>query len=389
MPQPLWTVKHLEHDDTLLATVRPENLTFTLNKGENGPHLVNYELSRAHPVVVPQFIAPYATDFELLRDDDVIVSGMHTMLGVSSEEEHVKISGKGWLHFLQRCLWPFNDTDVDAFVYGFGLVAPTLGDPYSGYAYTAENQEVMDIITDMLTLVLSFDDTVPITHSLVSIGHDIEFFGIDVIDSESIYDKIVTLSQEDPGEFDFWVDNNKEFHRIAPRKYNVANVVDNEDDVDIKHVFDSQILDSGLHSVSFTNTGPDATWLLGTGATQSHDLADVRSYAPAVVQFRRLMAMASWSGVITPERVARLTRKKLLFGLNPVHEITITVVTDRIANFWTRITPGCAIWLKSNLEAHNIDSAQEVVSIECSPDLQGNELATLRLNQIYGADTIS
>ena len=389
MAQPEWTVNHLEHDDSLIVTLRPEDLTFTLNKGENGPHTVNYNVSRSRNAIEPDFIGPYRTDFELLRDDDVIIAGMHTMLGVNSDEEMAQVAGKGWLHYLQRCFWPFNDTDFDAYVYGFGLVAPTLGDPFAGYAYSAVNQEVMDIITDMLTLVLSFDDTLPITHSLVSISHDIEFFSIDLIDTESIYDKIVTLSQEDPGEFDFWVDNNKEFHRIAPRKYNVANVVSDENDDDIMHIFDSEVLDSGLHAVRFTNTGPDATWLLGYGASQSHDLADVRQYGPAITTYRRLMNIANFPGIITPERVQRLTRKKLLFGLNPVHEITIEVVTDRVANFWTNISPGCAIWLKADLEAHVIDSAQEVVSIECTPDISGNELAVLKLNQIYGADTIS
>jgi hypothetical protein len=382
-----WTVKHLEHDGTVLSTFKPENLTFSLEKGENGPHTVSYELSRGNDSVTPAFVGPYRTDFELYSDTDLIVAGMHTLFNVESDQEHVKIGGKGWLHYLQKRYWPFDPNDPNAYRKKAGLAAPDDDDPPTGYAYAVTGIDSMDIIGDMLDMITADPNSLEITHSLVDIGHD-PVFSIDLIDTESIYDKIVTLSQEDPGEFDFWVTNAKVFQRAAPRLYSL-DVVEDEEHADIEHIFDSEVLDSGLHSVGFTNTGPVATRLRGTGSSQSTTLASVREFFDGSAEFRLLEDNISFGHVNTQSRVVTLTRKHMLFGVNPVHEITITVVSDRIANFWTRFKPGKAIWLKANLEGWNIDSAQEIVTMTCNPDNAGNELVTMRLNQIYAAVGIS
>jgi hypothetical protein len=77
-----WEVDFFNHDGSddpnskdLVATVRPENLDFTFQEGQNGPHEIHLELSRyakdidGNLVVEDGFIGPYRTDFHLRRTD--------------------------------------------------------------------------------------------------------------------------------------------------------------------------------------------------------------------------------------------------------------------------------------------------------------------------------
>jgi hypothetical protein len=181
--------------------------------------------------------------------------------------------------------------------------------------------------------------------------------------------------------FDFWMDNNKVMRRAAPHRYNVN--VWNTPSLAEK-VFDSTDTNTdGVFYVSFTNTGPDATRVLGYGQSQSSTLASVRQYNPASATYRLLESEASFDSIIDRNQVIGLTRNRLLFGVNPVHEIEVTVVPEAITNFWTRFQPGIAIWVTADLEGHTIDSAQEIVSIDGTSDNQGNLTAAFKLNQIY------
>jgi hypothetical protein len=380
-----WTIVHLDHDEVEIDTFHPENLQFNLEKGENGPHTINYEISRSADNVAPLFVRPYVTDFELYRDTDLILAGMHTMFSVNSDEEHCKIGGKGWLHYLERRFWPFDPNDPDAHkVKHTG--SPTPDDPGEGFAYKEFDLDPMQIIADILDEVLAEPESLAITYSLTNIGETVDIYTIDLIDTENILSKIQSLAQRDPGDFDFWITNAKQFQRANPRIYDLAIV---DDDTEAEHIFEASDLDTGLNNVRFTNTGPEQTRLYGQGVSQAIERVSRREYIPGSEQFRLLEGHTSFGDVSDSTSVSRLTRKKMLFGLNPVHEITIEVVTEQISNFWTRFKPGIGIWLYADLEGWDIQSAQEVVTMNCSIDNEGNELVTLKLNQIYGAETLS
>jgi hypothetical protein len=381
------TVKHKQHDGTVINTFRPENLAFTLNKGENGPHDISYELSRAQ--VSPDMIGPYRTDFELIDNSTfgpvTIMSGLHTMYSMASNEEHVKIAGKGWLHYFERRFWPFDGSDPNLWARKVGtLSVATLGDPPTDFAYYTQTPvDSMVVMKDLLNVLQLFDpvNTLDYTYSLANIGHTIDTFGVSNLDTENILSKFQFLAQQDPGMFDFWMDNNKVMRRAAPHRYNVN--VWNTPSLAEK-VFDSTDTNTdGVFYVSFTNTGPDATRVLGYGQSQSSTLASVKQYNPASATYRLLESEASFDNIIDRNQVIGLTRNKLLFGVNPVHEIEVTVVPEAITNFWTRFQPGVAIWVTADLEGHTIDSAQEIVSIDGTSDNQGNLTAAFKLNQIY------
>ncbi|HEY1248646.1 MAG TPA: hypothetical protein VGE97_06645 [Nitrososphaera sp.] len=376
------TLVNMEHDGTVINTFQPENLQFTLNKGEQGPHDISYEVSRS-AILAENQVGPYRTDFKLIDDTSgdpvTIMAGMHTMVSVTSDEEHAKFAGKDWLHYLERRNWPYDDGDPNAF--RLGIPVTTSDEPPPDFAYYVVGRDSATIIKDILDLVLDFTNSLDLTYTLPPIGHAVELFTIDLIDSENILSKIQTLSKEVPGEFDFWVEpDTKEFVMVAPRQYDIGVV---DDDSLAEYIFDSSDPSGGMFTVSWTNTGPAETRLTGTGSNPSKSLVSVREYIPSSNVFRILERQENFGDVFSGGRLERLTRQQLLFDLNPVHEVTLSVVPESISDFWTIFKPGKAIWIRAELEVHTIDAAFEIVAIDGQSDSNGNMLASFRLNQIY------
>jgi hypothetical protein len=394
------TIYHDEHDGTLIEVFYPENLQFTLNKGENGPHDISYEVSRS-ALLSPDSVGPYRTDFRLnlstsTDDPVVIMGGMHTMVSVASDQEMVQFAGKDWLHYLERRYWPYDDTDPNAYraghtpsfptTAGSGLEGDPLNDPPANLAYAVsfdvEALDSMTIIKEMLDVVLAQPNSLDITYSLSPIGHIPIYFTIDLISTETILSKIQGLSQEDPGLFDFWIDYNKHLHVVSGNQYPSGVVSDASL---AEHTFDTTNPSSGIFTVSWTNTGPEQTRLIATGSNPSSSLAVVREYTPASDVFRLLEKNQNFDMTFEKYELRNRARKAELYGLNPVHEVTLSVLPESVSDFWTKFRPGKAIWIYADLEVHTIDAAFEIVSMDFSSDSSGNEVVNFRLNQIYAS----
>jgi hypothetical protein len=382
------TVVHLDHTGTVINTFRPEELQFTLRKGVDGPHDITYALSRDQ--AVDDMVGAYRTDFQLIDSSSslgayTIMAGMHTSAPqVTTDEERLQIAGKDWMHYFERRYWPYDDTNPSAYRIKPGGVAATINDPPTGYAYyidaSSTPRDSMGIITDILNMVLGQTNSLAITYSLANIGYTPQNFVVTLIDTENVLSKIQTLSQEDNGKFDFWIESDKSLHRAAPHRYTTG--VESNSAL-AEQIFDTSVPASGVVAVNYENIGPVATRLIGQGANQSSTIVSVREYAPGSAQFRLLEDHVSFEGVLSNLRVRNLTRRVLLNGLNPVHNVSITVIPDALANFWSRFHPGVAIWLTCELEAHLIDAAFEIISIDGSSDDDGNMVAVFNLQQIY------
>lgn len=373
-----WSVVHKEHDGSVIATVDPENLTFTFNKGEIGPHEINYELSRSSPHMSHDLVGPYRTDFVLKRGPHELMAGMHTMLGGSSEDENCKIAGKDWLHWLEKQHYPFNPGNPNQ--YRRSYPTTDLDHPPTGLAYQAYQQDVMHVIGDILDLVVSMPYALDLTHSLGTSTHLVNY-RIDLADTNTIYSMIQTFAQEEPGGFDFWVTVGKVLTASFPRQYDRDLV--SADKTYAVHVFDSEEPTSGMFTVGYTNTGPEMTHILGLGSGLEHRLGYALGEPASEVVYRRLMESKDFGDVPNQARIERLTRGAFKFGLEPIHEITLTCVPDTIPNFWTTFKPGLPIWVTAELEFHKVDSAQEIVHMSGTVDNEGNELCEFGLNQIY------
>src|SRR5262249_55495491 len=136
-----WTVKHRDHKGRFLDSFKPENLHFQLNL--NQPDTIDYELSLQD--AYEGFVGPYRTDWELWRDDRYISGGLHTGVAGGVGDEHVKIAGKSWLHYLERRQWPFS-------------LSPNLAQQWpTGIIYVAANKRVSQIVHDLVRTIRDFN----------------------------------------------------------------------------------------------------------------------------------------------------------------------------------------------------------------------------------------
>jgi hypothetical protein len=368
-PHELWTVKHREHDGTLIETVFPENLNFTLNK--KPPHTIQYEISLSSPLVSHDFVGPYRTDFELLYKDYVIMRGHHTFLDVGLGDEHVTVYGKDWWHYLERRHFPFNPkpNNVNDYVIG----TPSVGLAYEALDYVNVH------ITELLDVTLARPNSLNITYPTLgtAIGSPVGY-SLPLGDTTSLASIIEGLSDIEPG-FQYEIRPDKELRLYTPQKYDVSvwNTPANG-----QHIF--TIDDPSIIELRFSNAGPDGThWLGIAGGIGQNKVGAARGLVANEAIYRRLDGSSEYGDNMNLSNVIARTMGDLKHGANPQHEITFKVDPSKIEDFWILFEPGYAIWINIDLIAHQIDSAQEITRMDCTVDNEGNAEVDFGLDQIY------
>jgi hypothetical protein len=422
----------MKHDGRIMAQVSPENLNVTWNKGETGPHEVTFEVPDAYPGFDIATIQPYNNDFALILDDVPIMKGIITSCAFESEENYASVAGKDWLHYLERRFYPFDPLNPNYF---------RVGNPPRGLAYetpetdeagipTGPEADITDIVEILLSQTLSVPNSLPIVWTgqvlnggpflptppdglqymvvssspygswwsdypyeqslLPRTGTQIPY-SISLGDTESILSKIQQLSQQAPGIFDFWIDQNKVFHMAVPRQYSIDVLAD----ATLAHwVFRDS--DSGLLKVNWTNNGPLGTHLFGhassnvyygTGTDETVESVNLGLNMEDPVNqnvYRRLDAEEDFGDVPNRYVIDNLTRGYFPRTDNPSFELSLEIVADAVPDlFKGRIYPGCAIWVDYTHPLYHVNSAWEVVSMELQVSTETEENVTLNCNQIF------
>jgi hypothetical protein len=109
-----YLIRHRKHNGDVLHTFTPENLHFALNL--NLSHDISYQIALDNPIIQEENTAEgdpfgaYQTDWQLLRDGQQVdeMRGMITSVHIPSESEYVELTGKSWLHYLERRHYPFD-----------------------------------------------------------------------------------------------------------------------------------------------------------------------------------------------------------------------------------------------------------------------------------------
>lgn len=370
-----WTVKHrLRADNTLIGTFKPEALKFTLNDGE--PHVISYDISLGNPGVFHDFVGPYRTTFELWRDTTQIMGGLHTLpLNITTKDQAAHISGKDWLHDLERRHFPFDARDTHA--YDHVINSPHV----EGVTYQANQVDVALILKNILDKVYAMPYSLALTYPTLTTNLGIPInYQLALADDSDILSIVSGLSDNYPG-FHFEVLNSKELRLYSPHKYDIA--VANDQSL-ANHIYTDAA--SGLLDVDFTNAGPEGTHIFGQGAGYGGS-PKIGSTLGALANqgvYGRLDLSVDFGDIPSRALVESRTRARFGWGLQPVHEITIDVDPGAVGDsFWTLQRPGEAIWVNTDLYAHYLDSPQEIVSVDVTVDEEGNESATMALNQIY------
>lgn len=367
-----WRIMHKNHDGTNRGQLQPENLSFTMVKGEAGSHSVNYELDLGNATMVDmtQFTEPYRTDFELSVDGLIIIAGMHTEMSFNTEDEFIQIAGKDWMHYLERREYPFDPLQPNAY---------RLGDPDRGLAFIGINTDIGNIINQLLTQTLTMPYSLPISWTTPTIGVATDY-ELALADTGSIQSKIAELAQEQGGAFDFWIDKNMQLHFAIPRQYTEAA---STDPAACAMVFNTNNMIRG----EVNSAGPGATRFVGYGAGNEvrlglelidNDLCNV---------YRRLDGNADFSDVPSRARVDSLTIGEFHYVRFAQDKVTIEVQAEEIAGFWNTMRPGIAVWV-DNVPAGplTINGGYEVIEVSGDVSTEGGETISLTLDPIHWID---
>lgn len=371
-------IRHFEHDGTLRDTFRPENPHWIMRLDE--PSDIDYEVSLAMPSMRHGFVGPYRTDWQLEVDGNIVEAGLHTPYERSGESEAKKIAGKSWLHYLERRHYPFDPQAPNTFRHGLPTTTATY--PQTGVAFSAYQQDAANIISDLLDITLARPNSLDIFFAAITTGN-VHNFRIDLGDTESIYDKIKGLSDEEP-QFNFRITpDTRQFFIYSEHIYLDGAETDPTQNL---WVFDDRDPDNGVLDINFINDGPRYTHLIGYGAGTASRLGVALGYPHNQAIYRRLDGTEDYGNVVNRTQLTNRAQRDLSFGLYPQHELTLTINPDAPRfegeDFWKWTFPGESIWIRWDLESAFINHGYVIVEMDCTIDNEGNPTVQFGLNEI-------
>lgn len=377
-----WYIDHLRHDDfSVYQTVRPENLHFVLNTRDK--HTVDYELTLSavgldgSSVVSNDFIGPWRTGWSLRYGSKVIAAGPHASVNGAAGADLMKIGGVDWLGYCDRRHFPFNPVRANFFDF-------VIDTPPTGLAYQAVGKDAAEIVYKIWNKIFSRPNSLPITYTQVDTGVIVPYYSIDYGDTSTFLSMLQGLADFFPG-FDFWVDPvTLELKLVSPYVYGTpaAIVSGGSGGANIKYLMDDSVI-KRPDNLEFTNNGPEQTHLLGVGSNNAGSVGVALGTILGEAAFWRLDGTYDGGTVYSANELKSKTAQQLSYGLNPVHEVPLTLDPDQLTDFWDKITPGVAIWLDYDLGFHALNSPWRVVSIEGTIGNEGNAQVNLGINQIY------
>lgn len=382
-----YVIDHLDHTFEVFQTINPENLQFVLN--DEDISTITYEISlfaedtSGDPVITgADFISPWQTHWQLRYGPDIIIAaGVHSSVNVAYGGNFLKVAGVDWVGYLNRRQIPFDGRSAHVNDY-------VIDSPPQGFEYEKINIDIADIMTAILDVTLGRTNSIPFTYSLDATGIIIPYYTLDLADTSKILSIIQDLGNYDVGTA--WeITPDKVFQIASPRWYGDPTAIANDSsNANLIYTIDE---DDPPVNLDFTNTGPEQTHIQGEGdGSTTREAVTLGNLANQEVYWRTDGAY-QYQNTITRDAVAQRTQERLAFGLNPIHEIPVTVDPNIIDTlqatdgfFWTNFKPGRAVWIDIPLGNgyHHIQSAHHIVSMSATLT-DGNMLVDLSFNQIY------
>lgn len=392
----VYYVDHLDHDcTTVIQTLRPENLDFELTIRDQDT--ITYEISLGatdiddSPIISHDFIGPWRTCWQLRCGNEIISAGPHAQVNGVVGEDFMKVSGVSWEGYFNRRHQPFDarTTHVNDFVIG----TPPQGLHYEYYDVTAAT-DISHVVKALFDAIFDQDNSLPITYTRADLGFGITHYAVSLGDFTYFLSMLQDLGNNVPG-FDFWVTpGGRALVLGSPFRFGDTPgvIAGGSGGGDIIYAFDdTDLADRGV-SLEFTNTGPEKTHTVGTGSSSGQGtVTGVSLGTPAgneTVYFRLDGTYDAGDQAVDPDVIESMTRQDFALGLQPQHEIPLSVDPSEFGpdTFWATFKKGLAVWLNYDLGFHEIDSPQRIVSMHGHTDNNGNMIVDFGLNQIYDLD---
>jgi len=393
-------IDHASNSDFTAGVVslHPENLKFddTISGVGNCSYEISFsalDSTGAAIVTGHDFIGPYRHYYRLRYGNTCIMSGPIVSWHTGYGDDFMSVAGKTWEHELERWMYPFDprptptSADPDApvnmwrqpntyrndEVVGGGAPTPT------GLVYQAYNRDVIRILSDILSVSMNIGYRVIFDISRLAnlSGVKSPTFQFTLGDTTTM-DQLANQLAETGDGFDWWISWDKVFYWATPARYG------NPNSPAIFYTLDYSTDAKTPDSLAFTNNGPAATHVLGTGAGLASQTKLGRAYGLAGNQatFTRLDAAYDFGDVRNVSQLISKTKRQLSIDLQPQHEISLTIDPSRISTFWSEWRKGRAIWITAEMTAHLLDSAQRLKSYSATVDANGQASVDFTLEQI-------
>lgn len=396
---------HIDHssDPTFgsFISFHPEELQFDDQIGDgvqDGVGNCSYQISFSqidednNPVVTGHdFIGPMRSYFRLRYGNVVIMAGpivsTHTGLG----DDFMSVAGKTWESYLARWQYPFDprgniETPTDPVnmfrhpnsyqndeIVGSGNPTPT------GLVYQASNRDLIYILGDLLSTSMNTGNRITFDISLLATLCGIKTNYQLSLGDTSYFDSIIMGLAGTGNGFNWWISHDMKFYWASPFRFG------NTAAPSLVLVVDGSTDEKTPDELAFTNNGPTATHVLGTGAglASSTTLGRAYGYNPAQVIYSRLDSSYDFGDVRNVNQIINKTQKRLSHDLQPQHDIPLTIDPSRVTSFWSNWRKGRAIYIDYELTSHRIDSPQQLKAYSCAVDSMGKAEVNFTLDQIY------
>lgn len=378
----------------------PEKLSWSMRRSQPGEIVYEVPLADPHMTrpqggLVPEF-GPYRTHWYLYRDSKLLNAGLMTTTNLLDDRDSVLVSGKDWLHYLQRRLYPWNPNsyrDGDWINWPVGWPHET-----GGYREVrGDPVEVVDIVKEILArmqAVVAPDipgvagDTaprgqLPIGFSVQPSGYTTKY-SILPADTASIFDHIESLSEKVDGGFDFEITPFQEFKMYFPNRsgplpvYSFRVVTDNTG---------GDLAFGEVTKADWTNEGPDGTFLWGHGVVE-HQVGAVWYYKPSIDKYLWLDKSYDYGELRNQDLI--FDKLKDQNDLYPQEKLSLSLLNPgtMTLSFFGGDRPRSLLGNRVNFRHtwspyRTVDRYFLINAINCQVDQHTNEVVDLELEAVY------
>ena len=349
--------------------------------------------------------APYRTNYELWRQstgNGVCVSdGMLASINLNKDRDTVLISGKDWIHYLQRRIYPFKP---EGYI-GFDADEPEMyWDAWPKQWPTMElgDQDPIDIALIVRDIIRSMNKGIAIDHATIDANVPIGYtlgaphitqsvpltgqtgkYKIYPGDQTTIFDHLTKLSEMTDKGFEFDIlPLSHEFKLWCPRRsladeppFYGFSPSDNEEGGQITE-FD------------WTNDGPEGTYLIGLGTRDATRVGAIWTDTDNVQEFGRLDRVFDFGALTIEEMIVQMLKD--LDYLHPQKKLSLQLLNPEflVPNFYTGGRPRNIIGTMIHAEhdftpLHQVDAFFRINAINWDVDKSTNESVTLELEMHY------
>jgi hypothetical protein len=384
------------------------NLEFEIRNSEPGGFSGELALSQSWRENPAKFLsrdsfAPYRTDFYLTRwegsNAKTMIGGVITAVNLNKDRDTILVSGKDWIHYLERRIYPWIPEDFVHYnpdnpnMYLFSVD----GNGNHNWPKRYRQKDTQAIVRDLLLRMINAQthdgyfgpldsQSLQILPPSSPTGVVVNYGPIYPGDETSIYDHIKAISELSDGfEFDI-MPQSLEFKMWSPRR-------DPNQGIPVWELSASDIETNGQFiEFDWENDGPDGTFLTGLG-TGRHKIGATWTDPETVRRYRWLDKLYDYGTISSPDAIIRKLMDQN--DLYPQKKLALTLLNPSFLqpSFYSpqngaRNRIGAQFRVTHDFAPyHKVDAFFRINAINGSVDESTNESLTLELEMVYDPNT--